>query len=252
MNQLFARSQKTHCNGHLRPWLGNGVIPRSKYRPWIQVGRDYFGHAVERDGPLSKAPGCGAPDRFVRRPIDVTMDYPWGYGSALLEAAVASATLAHEPYYVSSPSVRRVVDEFIEKIQAVPATTLLQVVTDIDVVSNQNGEDEPTPLRIADVDIIRVGSSAEKYIEQELRSAGYEVEREHVMNWPGPTSLLVARVAEAVSIDDHSRKARRRLRNVMTALRLATSVSASPLVTIEGEPGNVRSMHPQIERHVSR
>ena len=179
-----------------------------------------------------------------------------GYGSALLEAAVASATIAHEPYDVSSLSVRRVVDEFIEKIQAAPATTLLQVVTDIDVVSNHESENDPMPLgetlRVSGVDIVRVGTRAEKYIERELPSAGYEVQREHVVGWPGPTSLLVARVAEAVSFDDRSRKARRQLQNVMTALRLATGVSAYPLVTIQGEAGNVRSMRPHIEPHTPR
>ena len=232
------------------------VIPRSEYRPWIQVGRDYFGHAVEREGPLSQALEAAIPDRFVRVPIDVTMDYPWGYGHALLEAVVASATIAGEPYDVSSPSVREVVDEFIEKIQATPATTVLQVATDIDVASNPAGQIAPTPLgealRVADVDIIRVGAGPETYIEQELCSAGYEVQRGDVVSWPGPTSLLVARVAEAVSFDARSRKARRRLRNVMTALRLATGVSVYPLVTIEGEPGSVRSSHPHIEPHVPR
>ena len=232
------------------------VIPRSKYRPWTQIGRDYYGDSAGREGRLAEALEAAVPDRFVRVPIDVTIEYPWGYGHALLEAAVACATIAEEPYDVSSPSVRRVVDEFIEKIQVAPATTLLQVVTDIDVVSNQGGESNSAPLgetlRVADVDIVRVGSNAEKYIEQEIRSAGYEVERVHVVNSPGPTSLLVARVTEAISFDARSRKARRQLRNVMTALRLATGVSAFPLITIEGEPGNVRSMHPQIEPHALR
>ncbi len=188
--------------------------------------------------------------------MDVTMDYPWGYGHALVEAAVASATIADEPYDVSSPSVRRVVDEFIEKIQAAPATTHLQVVTDVDVVGDQDGQNEPSSLggtlRVADVDIIRVGANPETYIEKELRSAGYEVQRGDVVSWPGPTSLLVARVSEAVSFDARSQKAHRRLRNVMTALRLSTGVSVYPLVTIEGEPGNVRSSHAHIQPHVPR
>ena len=68
------------------------VIPRSEHRPWIHGGRDYFGHTVEFDGPLSKALEAAIPDRFVRGSIDATMDYPWGYGHALLEAAVASGT----------------------------------------------------------------------------------------------------------------------------------------------------------------
>ena len=35
-------------------------------------------------------------------------------------------------------------------------------------------------------------------------------------------------------------------------MRLATGASASPLVTIAGEPGNVRSVHPHIQPHVPR
>ena len=232
------------------------VIPRSKYQPWIQVGRDYFGHAVEGEGPLSKTLEAAIPDRFVHQPIDVTMDYPWGYSHALLEAAVASATLADEPYDVSSPSVREVINEFIETIQAPPATTSLQVVTDIDVATDQGSENEPAPLgqtlQVAGVDIIRVDASAETYIEQELRSAGYNVERNQVVSFPGPVSLLVARIAKAVSFDARHQTVRRRLRNVTTAVRLATSASVSPLVTIDGEPGYVRTMPPRIYPHTPR
>lgn len=232
------------------------VIPRSRHRPWIEVGRDYFGWAVEREGPLSKALESALPDRFVRRPIDLTMDYPWGYGHALLEAAVAGATIAAEPYSVSSPSVQQVVDEFIEKIQAPPATTLLQVVTDIDVDIGQVGESERTSpgetLRIAEVEVVHVGGNAESYIEQQIRSAGYEVERRNVVSSPGTVTLLVSRVAEAISFDARAFRAQRRLQNVLTTLRLATGVAAFPLVTIEGEPGNVRSRHPQIQTHAPR
>lgn len=232
------------------------VIPRSQHRPWIRVGRDYFGHAVERDGPLSKALEAALPDRFDRSTLDATVDYPWWYSRALLEAAVASATIADEPYDISSPSVQGVVDEFIEKLQAQPATISLQVVTDIDLVGEQDGETKSAPpgtiLRVAGVDIIRVGEEAEFYVEQELRSAGDDVEREDVISWPGPEALLVARVAKAVNFDARLQEARRRLRNVVTAIRLATGASVSPLVTIYGEPGNVPAMHPQFQPHISR
>lgn len=231
------------------------VIPRSRYRPWIRVGRDYFGHAVESDGPLSKALDAALPDRFDRSKLDATVDYPWWYGRALLEAAVASATIADEPYDVASPSVQRVIDEFIKKLQVPPATTSLQVVTDIDVVSEQNGEHKLAPpgtiLRVAGVDIIRVGEEQEFYIERELRSAGYDVERGDVVSSPGPEAVLVARVSKPVNFEVRLQEARRRLRNVMTAVRLATGASASPLVTIDGEPGDVPSMHPQLQPHVS-
>lgn len=229
------------------------VIPRSRYRPWIAAGRDYEGYAAESEGPLSKALEAALPDRFRRIPLDVTMDYPWGYGHALLQAAVAAATQADEPYEVSSPSVQAVIDEFINKVQSTPATTALQVVTDVDVAGSRADPEDPAPvgqtLRIAGVDIVRVDANAEPYIERELRSAGYDVDREYVVSWPGPASLLVARVAEPTSLDVRFREAQRRLRNVVTAVRLSTGASASPLVTIEGEPGNVRSMHPLIRPH---
>ena len=141
-------------------------------------------------------------------------------------------------------------------MKAAPATTTLQVVTDIDVVSDHDGENEPAPmgttLQVAGVDIIRVGGRAEHYIEQELRSAGYEVELAHAFGDPGPMSLLVARVAEAAGFGARLRRARLRLRNAITAVRLATGASMSPLVTIDGEPGNVRSMHPDIQPHLRR
>ena len=175
-------------------------IPLSEYRPWIQLGLDYLGHAVESEGPLRRALEAALPDRFERPTIDATVGNPWWYGHALLEAAVASATTAGEPHDVSSPSVRRAVDEFIDKIQAAPATTSLQVVTDIDVVSDQDGEKEPAPpgttLQVAGVDIIRVDASAKTYIEQELRSAGCDVEREHVVSSPGPNALLCWRLGQ--------------------------------------------------------
>lgn len=232
------------------------VIPRPRHRPWIQGGRDYFGQDISGGGPLPEALETALPDRFIREHIDETMDYPWGYGFALVEAAVAAATISDEPYDVSSPSTRHVVDEFIEKIQAPPATTSLQLVTDIDVASDQGSETERarlgTTVQVAGVDIIRVDASAEGYIERELPSAGYEVEREQVVSYPGPASLLVARVAEAISINARARKVRRRLRNVITAVRLASGASASPLVTIDGEPGQVRSTSPRIQPHVPR
>src|SRR5882672_3931837 len=71
------------------------------------------------------------PQRFAEK-IPST-DYRWGYGGALVEAAVAAATLADDPYDVGSASVQRVLDEFIEKIQATPRSTVLVVVSDLDV-----------------------------------------------------------------------------------------------------------------------
>ncbi|MYH68543.1 MAG: hypothetical protein F4152_08405 [Dehalococcoidia bacterium] len=128
--------------------------------------------------------------------------------------------------------------------------------TDIDVVSDGSGEKERTPLgttmQVAGVDIIRVGARAETYIERELCSAGYDIEREHVVSSPGPDALLVSRVVKAINLDARMREARRQLRNVITAIRLATGASAYPLVTIDGEPGNVPSMHPQIQPHTAR
>lgn len=229
------------------------VLPRSRYRPWIQMARDYFGHAVEVDGPLSEALKMAIPERFEGRLLDEAMDWSGSYSHALLEGAVAAATFADEPYEVSSPSVQNVINQFIDKIKATPATTVLQVITDVDVTTEATDERGTASLgqtlRIGEVEIVRVGGNAEKYIERELRSAGYEVERENVINMPGPTSLLIARVSEPISISERTRAAHRRLRNLTTAIRLGTGATLSPLVTIEGEPGDVRTSSPHIQPH---
>src|SRR5687767_9730846 len=57
------------------------VLPRSRYRPWIWMARDYSGHAVEHDGPLAKALQEALPSRFERTP-GPSVDMPWGYASA--------------------------------------------------------------------------------------------------------------------------------------------------------------------------
>ena len=229
------------------------VIPRSRYRPWIRMARDYFGHSVETDGPLSEALKTAIPERFKGRQLDEAMDWPSRYASALLEGAVAAATLADEPYEASSPSVQGVIDQFINKVKAPPATTVLQIVTDVDVASEGDGETGPDTLgqtlRIGEVEIVRVGINAEEYIERELKSAGYEVERENVINSPGPTSMLVARVCDSVGINARSLTAHRRLQNLTTAIRLATGATVSTLVTIEGEPGDIRTLSPHIQPH---
>lgn len=106
------------------------VIPRSRYRPWIRMAKDYYGHAVA-DSDLAEVLEFELPQRFAKKVPGV--DYPWTYGGALVEAAVAAATLADEPYETSSPSVQQVIDEFIDKIQATPRATVLIVATDIDV-----------------------------------------------------------------------------------------------------------------------
>ena len=71
---------------------------------------------------------------------------------------------------------------------------------------------------------------------------------------PRPVRARVDRRDNGLSVGIRPRSARscRRLRNVTTAVRLATGASASPLVTIAGEPGNVRSVHPHIQPHVRR
>lgn len=77
------------------------VLPRSRHRPWIRKAYDYFGDAVERsEGPLAQTLQTALPKRFDLRHRSI--DLPW-YASGLLEAAVAAATLADEPYAPSLP-----------------------------------------------------------------------------------------------------------------------------------------------------
>lgn len=223
------------------------VIPRSRYRPWIRMAKDYFGHAVS-DSDLAQVLESELPQRFPKNMPSI--DYPWAYGGPLVEAAVAAATLADEPYEISSPSVQQVIDEFINKMQATPRATVLLVVTDIDV------EHAPVPqgyedrlgesIRIADVRVVRVENKPERFIELELPSAGYDVERDDAVTSPGPAALLVATVDSAVDLDARLATARSRVAQLLAAVRLATGTTARALVMAEGEPDRVHRYGPVI------
>lgn len=225
------------------------VIPRSRYRPWIWMARDYFGHAVEGSrGALSKALESSLPDRFgeVTRP---SLDHPWGYAAALLEAAVAAATRAGEPYDLRSPSVQRAIDGLIEKVQSTPASTVLQLVSDIDLAltkSEGTDADLGETIEISNVRVIRVGNEAERFIEQEIPGAGLEVDRTHAVVHPGPAALLVARVEQLAHYSARATEGRRRLAALLTSIRLATGSSSRVFVDVEGEPEQVRWVSPSV------
>jgi|SRR5581483_811711 len=221
------------------------VLPRSRYRPWIWMARDYYGHAVEGEGgQLAKALEAALPQRFKRSP-GPGIDYPWNYAAALLEAAVAAATLADEPYDVTSPSVQATIDELIDKVRAVPRSTVLQLVADVDVehlpLPEGHQDELGETIEVAGVRVIRVENQAERFIERELPSAGYEVERSQVVVHPGPAALLVAR---AEMMADY--EARRRMSRLITAIRLATGSTAHAVVDMAGEPERVRWISPSI------
>ena len=220
------------------------VLPRSRYRPWIRMARDYFGHAVERsEGPLAKALEAALPVRFDRQ-RGPAPDYPWNYASALLEAAVAAATLADEPCDIASPSVQATIDEVIEKVRAVPRCTVLRLVADVDVEQNQERLGET--IEVAGVRVIRVQNEPERFIERELPSAGYEVERSQVVVFPGPASLLAATVEMMADYETRVKEARRRVSHLVGAIRLATGSTARAVVDIAGEPDRVRWISPSI------
>lgn len=226
------------------------VLPRSRYRPWIWMARDYYGHAVEGEaGQLAKALEAALLKRFERSP-GPGIDYPWNYAAALLEAAVAAATLANEPYDVTSPSVRATIDELIEKARAVPRSTVLQLVADVDVehpTLPEGHQDElGETIEVAGVRVIRVENRAERFIERELPSAGYEVERSQVVVHPGPAALLVATVEMMADYETRVNEARRRVNHLIAAIRLATGSTAHAVVDIAGEPDRVRWISPSI------
>ncbi|MGI8423631.1 MAG: hypothetical protein ACR2NO_05895 [Chloroflexota bacterium] len=226
------------------------VLPRSRYRPWIWMARDYYGHAVEvGEGPLAKAFEAALPERFERSK-GPSIDFPWNYSAALLEAAVAAATLADEPYDVASPSVQATIDELIEKVRAVPRAAVVQLVADVDVAHPPLPEGHQDHLgetmEVAGARVIRVENEAERFIERELPSAGYEVERSQVVVHPGPAALLVGTAEMRSDYEARVTEARRRVRQVLTAIRLATGSTAHAVVDIAGEPDRVRWIHPSI------
>jgi hypothetical protein len=211
------------------------------------MAKDYYGHAVPASD-LAELLKAELPERFAEKIPAV--DYPWTYGGPLVEAAVAAATHADQPYEVASPSVQRVLDEFIDKLQATPRLTVLLVVTDIDVEHPAMSQGYADPLgeeiAIAGVRLIRVENQPERFIELEVPSAGYEVERLDVVAYPGPAVLFVSTVESIVGLDTRSSTARRRAAQLLAAIRLATNTSARALLVVEGEPDRVHRYGPVI------
>lgn len=228
-----------------------GILPRSRYRPWVRMARDYFGPVVEGSkGPLAQALAAALPERFECQQ-GMGVDYPWMYASALVEAAVAAATLAVEPYQVTSPSVQATIDEFIAKVRAIPRATVLRLLADVDVTHPPTLEGHKDDLlgetiEIAGVRVIRVENQAEAFIERELPSAGYEVERSQVVVHPGPASLFVATIELMADYESRTAQARHQINHLIAAIRLATGTTAHPVIDIEGEPERVRWLSPTI------
>ena len=225
------------------------VIPRPAHRPWIQMARDYFGESVEgSEGRLSKALEAAVPARFT--PVASAIDHPWSYARATLEAAVAAATRADEPYSVSSPSVAAAIDELIATIRRQPSSRTVIVVADLDVVHDDVPEGHRDrlgeSLAVGGTRIVRVGSEPERFIELELPSAGYEVDRGDVFVYPEPTSLIVCSSDISASYEARQGQARASAWRLLTSIRLATAATAYALASVEGDVGCVRWIHPAI------
>lgn len=109
------------------------VLPRPRHASWLRMACDYCGHMRASDQELVAAVDATYPDRFRRWRWGDGFDVPYGYGSALVEGEVAAATRAEGPYDVTSPSVRRVLDEFIQTVANPRHVVVAEVVTDVEV-----------------------------------------------------------------------------------------------------------------------
>jgi hypothetical protein len=83
-------------------------------------------------------------------------------------------------------------------------------------------------------------------LEQELPSAGYEVERSQVFVHPGPAALLVATAEMPSDYEVRVNNARGRVGRLLAAIRLATGSTAHAVIDIAGEPDRVRWISPSI------
>ncbi len=224
------------------------VIPRSRHRPWVHIASDYFGDDVRDHGELAAELKRALPERFAD--ALTTPDHPWSYGYAVLEAAIAAATMADQPYDLSSPAVQDVFDDFLRKLRRAPQSSVVQLVSDIDVARSldppRDARTSHQSIEIRGVRITAVGNDGERFVEREIPSAGYDVPRENAFAYPGPTSLLVSTEASISSIEARVERVRARLTSVLTAIRLATAATAAVMTDIEGDPDRVRWIRPSV------
>lgn len=202
----------------------------------MTLGADYDPWMVP-DGILQKVLDEQLPDRF-RREAPFGWDYPWHYGYHLVEAAVAVATFRGEPYAAGTPAVVEVVEDFIAQLRRPMEARVALVASDIRMPDLE-------PLVIDGVTMQAAPGGVEELMAGVLPRAGQLIDRQdaialsHGHDEIDTTCLIYATNSGLRKHEELAPEARRRTRELLSAVRLVTGSTTAVLADIEGQPARV-------------
>lgn len=220
----------------------NRVLPRSRYEPWIHVGRDYEGYLIDHLPAFAAFESTlnHAFPRLFAKDGDLARDFASLYAFPLIAAAVAKLSRVQADYTTEHPLVRETIDQLVSYLRAgrEPAT-VIRLVSDLRTVRS---------IALGDLKIQGDESfnrNFESTVDHLIPGMGYEIEREHVISVGRPQAMLVISRKPRVTEGDRTygafstaaRGAASRIDDFLSAARLATGATIRNMVEVEGQPG---------------
>jgi hypothetical protein len=221
----------------------NRVLPRSRYEPWIHVGREYEGYLIHHLPAFAAFESVveGAFPQLFAQDGGLPRDFASLYAFPLIAAAVARLTRAGAEYTAQHPAVGETVNELISYLRAgrEPAT-VIRLVSDLRPVSGITVRE----LRIQPEGMFRNGNF-ESSVEDLIPGMGYEIERDQVITSGRSRAMLIVSLRPRVDESDRVygafsnavEDARSGIDRFLSAARLATGSTIRNMVEVDGQPG---------------
>jgi hypothetical protein len=232
------------------------VIPRPRYTPWIEVGRDYEGSALNAPEmkTFEEALVAAFPNRFTGDLMEKESVSQYAFG--LLEGAVAAITRSAAPYVNDGPIASKAIEELLALLKMPGQEAVVaRIVSDLVLPGN-------AAITVGPVQILPAAGpgfmDAARVVEQIVPGAAQEMWRTQPFIMADDLSVVVTRgTAQGDRLwpayDMAARQGSRRISTFVTAVRLATGPTTENIVEIVGQAGFVRAHRPRVEyfRHQS-
>lgn len=230
LNQAFARLERER------------VLPRSRYEPWIYVGKEFEGwliHGLAAHEQFNATLEASFPERFADGVG--ARDFAELYSSALVTAAVARLTQAHQPYDVRQSAAADTIRALVRYLssdarRAVVAYALAGIQT-------SDGRD----VRTKRLRVIPEGGriDVQRELEDLIPGAGFGLQDADLFRVGLPTCLIVATADQPIASADPiygafsqaGAVARERVEGLLSSARLATNGTIHVLAYANGESG---------------
>jgi hypothetical protein len=223
----------------LESLLDAGVIPRSRYEPWLRAGQSYEGSllmSLRQYGAASAALEAAYPDRFEDQAI-TSQESTAAYLFGLIEGIVARLTSRGQSVDLRSPAVQQSIDELIAGLpgNSVP----------VRVVHILEGLLVPgDPISIGTVEFHRSEGQTSYQIDTLIPGSGQSVREHHGIYLPKRTCLAIMDTDRGEGLDHSWGAADSAINDCIMGLRLASAGTVVNRAVVYGQPTAIRAYSP--------